>query len=201
MRSLGRDCIAVAPQEPLHPCSPLQGIPLALPGPQTECRERRSWQARTYSPSQEVPNDVLIDHTGKALAWAGLEYIPVGPGQEMNGAERNEKQQRTKPIDESQGVCRVHCRATGADAAWAAHPGPDHRPRPPATTGFPAWGWGRGLPKGRGLLARLWSPAGSPFRRSVLSPQGRIFGRSYTTNSPPAQWLISHYMRAISRSQ
>ena len=66
----------------------------------------------------------------------------LGPGQEMNGTERNEKRKQTKLIDELQApngaVGGVHRRATGADAAWAAHPGQDHRPRPSATTGYPA---------------------------------------------------------------
>ena len=105
----------------------------------------------------------------------------------MNGTEQNEKRKQTEIIDKSQGiggagVGGIHRRATGADAAWAAHPGPDHRPRPPATTGFPAWSCGRGLHKGRGSLARLWSPAGSrklmvldgAKKRPALEPDAEI---------------------------
>ena len=66
--------------------------------------------------------------------------------------ERDEKRQRTEATDQSPGdplesedraeagIADVHRRAAGDDAAGATHPGPDHRPRPPAASGVPVRG-------------------------------------------------------------
>ena len=161
--------------------SPFQGIPLALPGPQTGRRGRQSWRGhRSWIPESPTPSRLQDPARGckcapsrkrfrTALSSTTLERrvrrqavddIPVGSRPRMNGTRQNEKRQRPELNNESQvdggsEAGGVHRRATGADAAWPAHPGPDDRPRPPAAAGFPAWSHTGGPRKEGGSLADL----------------------------------------------
>ncbi len=106
-------------------------------------------RGHTCTPAWEVPNGHLAVHTGgKTPKHDCSDDRTFGVG--SHGGEQNEKGQRTEAIERPRGD-GVLRRAAGDAAARSAHPRPDDRPRPPASSGVPVRGCAQADGRRRGL--------------------------------------------------
>ena len=133
----------------------------------------------------------------------GSDDRTVGVG--SHGGERNEKGQRTEPIERPTGD-GVHRRAAGDAAARSAHPRPDDRPRPPSASCFPVRSCAQAVGGGR-RTDRVTAPdSGLRFTWRLIPPSGSLAPETPrkalpTTKPRPTQWLARHYLRRICPSQ
>ena len=131
--------------------------------------------------SWEVTYDFSIVDTGRRTPELAGTPPPLSPGPDnaQTGRERDEKRQRTEPIDESPGdggadVAALLRRAAGDIAARAAHPGPHHRPRPSTAAGVPVRHCPGASCGGRGRRLSSSPPRLPPFGSRSSRPHARL---------------------------
>ena len=131
--------------------------------------------------SWEVTYDFSIVDTGRRTPELAGTPPPLGPspGNAQTGTERDEKRQRTEPIDESPGdgggdVAALFRRAAGDTPARAAHPGPHHRPRPSTAAGVPVRHCAGASCGGRGRRLSSSPPRLPPFGSRSARPHSRL---------------------------
>ena len=129
-------------------------------------------RVHTCTPSWEVPNGHLAVHTGgRTPKHDGSDDHTVGVGSHVG--ERDEKDQRTEPIERPRGD-GVLRRGAGDAAARSAHPRPDHRPRPPAASGVPVRGCAQAVGRGR-RTERVTAPdSWLRFTWRLIPPSGSL---------------------------